>query len=247
MKTSEIIGYASALITVLVFGIGGTYFIGLKGGFNTQITLIDAIYFTFVTLSTVGYGDIYPVSESAKIFVIVLLIVGIGVFLSTVVAIAGDFMQSRIENITGRISAFERRAFKHHIMLIGSNTTNLYLAEKLLEKKEKFIMITNDTNQAEHLKRLGFKAYVADSTSEVEMREFSPEKAKAIVIDLKDSSRSIYALLVAKEVAGEAKIIIIAPTKSAEHHIRNLVGGKAQVVNPADIAANSISDSIFTK
>jgi voltage-gated potassium channel len=245
MKKSEILAYSIALLSVLAFGVIGTYVLGHRGGFNVPITLIDAFYFTFATISTVGYGDIHATSDSAKIFVIVLIIVGIGVFLSTIVAVAGDFLTTRIETITGRMSAFEKRSLKNHIILIGSNTTNLYLAAKLLEKKEKFIMITNDQSNADHLKRLGFEAYVADSTSDVEMKEFVPEKAKAIVIDLKDSSRSIYALLVAKDVAGDAKIVIIAPTKSAEHHIRNLAGEKALVVNPADIAANSINDSIF--
>ncbi|MCL4365177.1 MAG: NAD-binding protein [Candidatus Marsarchaeota archaeon] len=246
MKKSEIFAYAMALAIVLAYGIGGSYYLGHRGGFNVPVTsLTNAVYFTLVTISTIGYGDIYPVSESAKIFVMVLIVVGIGVFLSTVVAIAGDFMTTRIETISGRMTAFEKRSLSHHIILVGSNTTNLYLAEKLSEKNEKFIIVTNDSDNAEHLKRLGFRAYVVDSTSEVEMKELSPEKAKAIVIDLKDSSRSIYALLVAKEVAGDAKIVIIAPTKSAEHHIRRLSGGKALVINPADIAASAINESLF--
>ena len=77
------------------------------------------------------------------------------------------------------------------------------------------------------------------------MNEFEPKKAKAIVIDVKDSSRAIYALLVAKELAGPAKIVVVAPTRDAEHHLRNIAGGKAVIVNPADIAASTISNSIF--
>ncbi len=175
----------------------------------------------------------------------VLIIVGLGFYLGAIAAITGEFMNRRIENLSGRLTGFEKRLMDKHIILVGSSTTNSYLAEKLQEANARFIMISNDPNTADHLKRMGYRAYVADSTSVVDMKEFEPKKAKAIVIDLKDSSRAIYALLVAKELAGTAKIVVIAPTKDAEHHLRNIAAGRALIVNPSDIAAKTISESIF--
>ncbi len=246
MKLMEVMIYLISLLAVLAFGILGTYVLGQHGGFNVRITgWVDAAYFTVVTISTLGYGDIYPVSTTAKIFVMVLIIVGLGVFFSAIVAIAGEFMNERIETLTGRMSTFEKRSLNKHVILIGSGTTNLFLAERMFEKNERFIVITNDPGNAEHMKKLGYRAYIADSTSDSDLREFEPGKAKAIVIDLKDSSRTIYALLVAKELAAHAKIVVVAPTKAAEHHLRNIAAGKAMIVNPADIAAGTISDSIF--
>ena len=245
MKLMGIMIYLISLLAVLVFGIMGTYVLGQHGGFDVKITgWVDAAYFTVVTVSTLG-GDIYPVTTTAKIFVMVLIIVGLGVFFSAIVAIAGEFMNERIEMLTGRVSTFEKRSLNKHVILIGSGTTNLFLAEKLSDKNERFIVITNDPSNAEHMKKLGYRAYVADSTSDADLREFEPQRAKAIVIDLKDSSRTIYALLVAKELATNAKIVVVAPTKAAEHHLRNIAAGKAMIVNPADIAAGTISDSIF--
>ncbi len=245
MQLMEITIYALSIILLLAFGIGGTYVLGQHGGFNIKISPLDAAYFTVVTMATVGYGDIYPVSEAAKIFVMVLIVVGIGTFFSIIVALSGEFMNERITMFAGRVSSFEKRRLNKHIILIGSDTTNMYLAEKLTEKGEKFIIITSDPVRAESLKRMGYTAYVADSTSSAEMSEFEPKKAKAIIIDISDSSREIYALLVAKEVAGNCKIVVIAATKDVEHHLRNIAGGKATIVNPSDIAASTITSSIF--
>lgn len=242
----NIYAYLSALLVIVVFGILGTLYFGSRGGFNVPVTnLVDAAYFTFVTMSTVGYGDIYPVSQDARIFVIVLVTLGIGIFFGTIVALFGEFMNNRIQGITGRMTSFEKRSLNKHVILVGSNTTNLYLAEKLSERSERFIVVTNSEESAEAMKRQGYKAYVADSTSEVDMKQFEPNKAKAIIIDIKDSSRAVYALLVAKEISGSAKIIVVAPTKAAEHHLRNLAAGKALVINPSDIAATTISESLF--
>jgi voltage-gated potassium channel len=247
MNISRIYAYITAIAAVVVFGILGTLYFGNRGGFNEPITsVIEAAYFTIATVTTVGYGDLYPITNEARLFVIVLIVVGIGIFFGTIVAVFGEFMESRIESITGRMSAFERRALNKHVILEGSNTTNLYLAEKLAEKNERFIIVTADEENVERLQKQGFKAFAADATSEVDMKDFEPKKAKAIVIDMQDSSRAIYALLVAKEMAGQStKIVVMAPTKTAEHHMRNIAGGKALVVNPSDIAASNVSDTIF--
>ncbi len=245
MRLTEVIIYAASILFVLAFGVGGTYVIGQHGGFNIKPSIVDAAYFTIVTMSTVGYGDIYPKSETAKLFVMVLILVGIGTFFSIIVALSGEFMSDRIAILTGRVNRFEKRLLNGHIILIGSDTTNMYLAEKLSERGERFIIITSDQSTAEHLKRLGYTAYVADATSDVDMNEFEPKRAKAIIIDVKDSSRAIYALLVAKELAAHAKIVVVSPTKDAEHHLRNIASGKAIIVNPSDIAATTITNSIF--
>jgi voltage-gated potassium channel len=245
MKRTEIIIYIFVIILLLAFGVAGTYTLGQRGGFNTSISLLDAAFFTIVTISTVGYGNIYPVSDSAKIFTMTLIIIGIGIFFSIIVAISSEFMNDRIQIFTGRVSSFEKRGLSKHVILIGSGATNTYLAEKLYERKERFIIITSEQETAEHMKKLGYKAYIADATSDIELAEFAPNKAKAIIIDVKDSSRAIYSLLVAKELAGSAKIVVVAPSKDAEHHLRNIASGKATIINPADIAASSISDSIF--
>ncbi len=243
---SRIFAYIIAIIGVVVFGILGTLYFGGRGGFNVPVKgVVGAAYFTMATVSTVGYGDIYPITSSARLFVIALIVIGIGVFFGAIVSIFGEFMESRIERISGRMTAFEKRALNKHIILIGSNTTNMYLAEKLAERNERFILITSEEENAERLKKLGYRAYVADATSELDMSDFEPKKARAIVIDIEDSSRAIYALLVAKEMAGNSKIVVMAPTKGAEHHLRNIAAGKALVVNPSDIAANTISDTLF--
>ncbi|MFC1971551.1 potassium channel family protein [Chloroflexota bacterium] len=73
-------------IAVLAFGTVGFMF--LEG-----LSFLDALYFTFVTISTLGYGDIFPTNAASKIFCIFLIIIGIGTFLAIITNITQQLIQ----------------------------------------------------------------------------------------------------------------------------------------------------------
>ncbi len=249
MSTIKVLGYLIAIAMVFTYGIVGTYTIGADGGFKGypkgSHSILNATYFTVVTLGTVGYGDIIPVTPEARAFVIILILAGVSVFLSAVAVIGGEFMTSRIENLYGSISAFDKRLFSSHVVLIGTNNTNQYLAEKLKHSGIRTIIVTSDKVKAEQLKSQGFHTFIADATSDSDMKKFNLDKAKSIVIDVKDGSRAIYVLLVARSIAKSAKIVVLAPTAEAAKYIRGL-NAATNVINPADIAAKEISNAIFS-
>ena len=241
--SSDIAAYGLSIIAVLILGVAGTYFLGLDGGFNVRMNIVDAFYFTVVTMATVGYGDIVPVSPAAKIFVMILIGLGLTTFLGAMTYISGGLVESRIEKLSGEISSMERRFLKDHIILVGTDTVNMYLAEKLKKEGKRFVMITSDKVMLDKLKDMQYKAYIADVTMESDMLKFETGKSKMIVIDLRDSSRTIYALLVARSIAKKAKIVVIASTKEAENHIRGL-GIANEIISPADRVAEQIKGTL---
>jgi len=82
----------AALVVLIVVGTVG--FMILEG-----LTFFEALYFTFVTISTVGYGDIHPVTLAGRIFVVILIVIGIGTFLGVVANATQIILQSRQERV----------------------------------------------------------------------------------------------------------------------------------------------------
>jgi len=82
--------YLSVFATLLVFGTAG--FMLLEG-----ISLVDAFYFTIVTMATVGYGDIHPQSGLGKILALIIIVGGVGTFLGVVASITDLFANRREE------------------------------------------------------------------------------------------------------------------------------------------------------
>ena len=76
------------ILPIAILAVGTLGFIILE-----KLSFIDALYFTIVTISTVGYGDISPTNIASKIFSIVLIIIGIGTFLTIITNITQILVQ----------------------------------------------------------------------------------------------------------------------------------------------------------
>jgi len=242
--TSQVLAYAIIAALVLIIGTAVTYYLGSTGNnFSVKIdTPLNALYYVVVTLSTVGYGDIVPVTPIARAFAIVLILVGLSVFLSAVTIISSGFVNSRLESLSGRISRIERRSLKKHIVLIGYGPTNVSIAKMLKQKGSRFIIVVSDKVTLDKIKSLSYKAYIADETLADDMEQFELNKAKYIVIDTSDSARSLYAAIIAKNIASNKPISVVADNPDMEKHLKGI--GIEHIINPVEIAAKEIASRI---
>ncbi len=232
--------YAFAIFLIISFGTIGTYIFSLNNGFNVNTTIISSLYFTIVTLSTVGYGGIVPITRSARIFVMVLIIIGLTLFLTTITTISSEIMSSKIKKISGEISYLETKFLKSEIVLIGIDFTNIALAQLLEKQNKKFFLLTSDNAAAERLRKQKIKTFVADETSKQDLSKFNLKNTKLIVIDFRDNSKIIYTILVIKSIAPKTKIVVIAPNAEIEFHLINL-NMNIEIINPAALTAIQIN------
>jgi voltage-gated potassium channel len=227
---------------VVSFGVIGTYFLGTTGhNFNQNMNIINAIYFTIITLSTVGYGDIVPITPIAKMFVVTLIVFGMGAFLTALTSISSDLASKRILSLTSRLATIEGEILKDHILLIGSGTVNLAMIEDLKKSKRKYVMIINDITIAEKLSEEGYKVSAINLLSEKEIQKFNPEKASKIIVDIRDPSDTIYITLILAKIAKDIPTIVIAHTEDLEMRLESIKTIKdIKIINPSKLVARNL-------
>ena len=152
-------------------------------------------------------------------------------------------MGDRVEKLSGRITNFERRFLKEHILLIGTDTVNMQIAKKLKSEGKKFIMITSDKTVADRLRDLGYRAYIADETSEMDMSKFEMSTAKDIIVDMRDKSKMIYLLLIVRNLAKNARVTTVVHSEEEQKNVMSL-NSKINVMNPAEIASQILTKKI---
>ena len=239
----RIIFYIFAIAAVILYGTLGSYFLGQNNNFNVKInSWVDAIYFTVVTISTVGYGDITPVTDIGRIFVVILIISGLSIFLSAITVLSGEFLSARVEKLYSGMGSVNKKKMNKHIVLIGYDSANELISNKLKAQHRNFIIITADKSTAEMLRRKGYPAFLEDYTSKADLEKFNLSKATDIVIDLKDSSKAVYVVLVVKKLAKNTKISVITHTSDAEAHLKDL--DIDNIINPVTIAADILTKDL---
>lgn len=232
--------YIAAIIIVVAYGTIGAYILGGSGNFNVTVnSWVEALYFTIVTISTVGYGDITPTTDIARIFVMILIISGLSIFLSAITILSGEFLTARIEKLNSDSARLAKRRLSNHIVLIGYNSTNAHVAEKLKSEGRNFVLILGDKPAVDVLVNKGYPAFLADYTLKSEMERFKLGAASDIVIDLKESSETVYVVLVVKKLAKRVKISVIVPNNDAQAHLIDLEVD--HVINPVTIAADMMT------
>jgi len=165
-------------LIILFAGIIG--FIYIEG-----LTFIDALYFTIVTIATVGYGDIHPITHAGKILSLILIICGVGTFLGVVANITDLFLvkreeKIRLQKVNMALSLFFSEAGTQLLKIItGFDPTLESLSEKL--------RVTNqwnyDTYKEAHKEILNYEHQIDFRKGDVEaLARFLKEKQNFLLI-----------------------------------------------------------------
>jgi len=191
-----------SVLVFLVYGIFGSFILGQE--FNPPIDdFASSLYFTIVTMSTVGYGEITPRTLEARLFVVSLIILGIIVFATSITTVIVPLIGSRMRRIME--SKGEKMERKDHIILTG-NTPLAHNTFEELKKRNIPITVIVPTEAGEEA-FLDADFIIGDPTAVKVLRLAGLEKAQAVMALGNDDSENAFVVLAAKEVEGTAKTI----------------------------------------
>lgn len=128
----------ASLVSLIWYAILGTLYLGEE--FNPHIRdLPTAAYFSVVSMSTVGFGDIVPVSDAARMFVVSIIVLGITVFATSLGAIAGPFVSGTLRQILKHKARTSMR--KDHLILCGATPLATMLYKSLVQRGESVTVV----------------------------------------------------------------------------------------------------------
>jgi voltage-gated potassium channel len=191
-----------SVLVFLVYGIFGSFILGQE--FNPPIDdFASSLYFTIVTMSTVGYGEITPRTLEARLFVVSLIIFGIIVFATSITTVIVPLIGSRMRRIMENKG--EKMERKDHIILTGNTPLAHNTFEELKKRNIPISVIV--PNEAGEEAFLDADFIIGDPTAVKVLRLAGLEKAQAIMALGNDDSENAFVVLAAKEVEGTAKTI----------------------------------------
>ncbi|MGH8316867.1 MAG: NAD-binding protein [Steroidobacteraceae bacterium] len=194
LATATLFALMGVLVT-LGYGVIGSYVLG--SGFTPKITnFIEAVYFTVVTMATVGYGDITPRAADARIFTISLIVLGLAVFATSLPAIVAPLIDKRMMNLLQP----RRRKMKRdsHVIVVGDGPLAQDAARALAARGLQVTAILSQKPETEADQPEDF--VVGDGSDTETLRGVNIAEARAMLALSQDDSYNAFAVLAAKEL-----------------------------------------------
>ena len=222
----------------LLYGILGSYL--LKKDFTNMHSIMDAVYFTMVTYSTVGFGDIIPHTYQAKLFTTSMILVGLGSFATTFTFLIGPMIENRVKGVLNIMKRINN--MKDHIILCGYTPLSKALIEHFEEKNIPFVIVVNTAEQRTEIN----EKYTVVSGSAFQndtFRNAGINNAKAVISTFLNDSDNILTILTVKEVLSDlknTKIRLISRIDDEENIDKAKKLGVSEIVSPTAMAASFI-------
>ena len=214
---------ALMLAGVIVVGVIGYRLLGLG--------LLDALYQTIVTITTVGYREVGEVDGRYQLFTIVLILTGVGTALYTI----GVFLETLVE---GRLNdEFRRRRMQRsidqlsgHVIVCGYGQVGQAIARWLAARGRQVVVVDNtvDSDPSEEVLLVS-----GDATKDTVLRLAGVERASTLVVALNQDADNLYVTLSARSLAPGLFIVARAGLADAEPKLYQ--AGADRVVNPRQI------------
>ena len=203
-------------------------------------SFLDSIYMTIVTITTVGYDEVYPLSDGGQIFSIFLMLGGVGGALYSLTAIVAYVLEGEFGITLGRRQMKNKIAkLREHFVLCGYGRVGQEIAGVFAEEQVPFVVIDKDKdiiNKAEEDNRLYL---LADATNDETLKEAGIEHARGLVVAVASDADSTYITLSARQLRPELFIEARASSSEAETKLKK--AGANRVISPDSIGARRMA------
>jgi voltage-gated potassium channel len=221
-----------ALLAVLGVMIAGSVGYVLLG-----FSVLDAVYQTVTTISTVGFREIHPLTATGKIFTIVLILAGVGTALYAFSVTLETLVEGHLRQHLGR-RRMEREIARMtgHAIVCGWGRVGRAVGEYLAGQGAELVVVDND---AERSGAVPYPALTGDVTDDDVLRKAGIMRARSLVAAINTDAENVFVTLSARALRPDLVIVARARTEGSEPKL--LRAGATRVVNPQRIGGQRIA------
>jgi voltage-gated potassium channel len=206
--------------------------------------LLDSLYMTVITLSTIGYGEVRPVSDVGRIYTMFLIFFGVGFALFAAGAVVQYMVEGQLRTVLGRRRLDNKIGrLKNHYIICGYGRIGRVLCQKLRGNPLGIVVIEKDPSLVPVMEEDGVLYLSGDASSETVLKRAGIERAKGLVSALATDMDNVFLVLTARQLS--KTLYIIARASQEETKAKLIAAGADKVESPYDIGATNMAQRIL--
>lgn len=225
------------LVCVLLLGTIG-YMVIEKWNF------LDSLYMTAISITTVGYGEISPLSAAGRIFTLVIIFTGIGILAYILGLAAQAMVEFRIKSILGRRKlGMKIKLIKNHYIICGYGRIGRVISQELMSKKVPLVIVDHNPESKEAFEQQQVPYIIDDATNEDILIEAGVERAKGLIAVVSSDADNLFITMTARGLSPD--LFILARADEEHSHKKLLRAGANRVVLPYLIGGQKMANTIM--
>lgn len=226
------------LFVVITIGVLGYMFIS---GDN----FIDSLYMTIITMTTVGFGEIHPLTDNEKIFTIFLILISIVTYGYFVTALTEYFMNGRIlQNLKIKKVQQKIQQLKNHTVVCGYGRNGKQAIEKLRNFDMPCVVIEKRKDMIEDLERHQILYIEGDATDDDSLEKAAIKNAHSLITALPSDADNLFVVLSARQLNKDLTIIARASLESSYKKLK--IAGANNVIMPDYVGGMHMASLVVT-
>ena len=201
--------------------------------------LIDSLYMTVTTMTTVGYGEVHPLDVQGKIFTIVFILCSVAV----AAYVLSDIVQAVVGlDLRGRRMKEKIVKLKNHQIVCGFGRTGQEVCDHFRINETPFVVVETDPALVKKAEDAGFLVIHGDASEDEILTQAQIQTAKGVVCALPDDSTNTFITLTAKGFNENITIVSRASSAGSESKLRR--AGAHMVISPYTICGRRLAASV---
>jgi voltage-gated potassium channel len=223
-QTPELLKAGIYVLILMIIGTVGYMLI-------ESYSLIDALYMTVITVSTVGFREVKPLSDPGKIFTIFIILSSLGVLAYFLSNLTQSLFKTQLSFFFGgNLKHLKQKKMENHIIVCGYGRNGSQVVQELTAFGEKVIVIDKDHELVVSKIAEPIQFIEGDSTEDQVLLQAGINKARSLITTLPLDADNLFVVLTARTLNSDINIISRASSESSEKKLR--MAGVNSVVMP---------------
>ncbi|GEK91606.1 potassium channel family protein [Alkalibacterium kapii] len=226
------------LIAIIIVGTGGYYLL-------LDISLMDSLYMTVITISTVGFQEVTPLDAPAQLFTIILIFFSLGTLGYTGSQLISFFFGGTLQKVWREQKMKEQLdELNDHIIVCGAGETGQHIIQSLETEDVQFVVIEFEEDKLEAIQEYDdIIAFQGDATQDEVLLKAGIDRARGLIAALNNDANNLYTVLTARQLKPDLHIVARAITHNS--HEKLIRAGADKTVSPNEIGGHRMASMLL--